>query len=170
MNEKLYHKVPLVMKGDTLMALSALKKDYPDLHDEAESKYFNKEESREDIINEKITPLDCARRDVINLTAIHPLVLKKALKDCGRAEPYEAEYYEIDPYALDPNKAIIDHHEKGIYEKFDPDKVGQYSEMPAKTLEYYKEEFNKGKHPFLHHGIPHILYKGEIDVSKAQKI
>ncbi len=166
MNEKLYHMVPKNMKGDRLMPLSALKKDYPDLHDEAEAKYLN----RKEVIDEKIAPLDCTRRDVINLTAIHPSHLKQALEGCGRVKPFDAEYYEIDPHILDPDKTIIDHHEKGLYERFDPDTIGQYSEIPDKTLEHYIEEFKKGEHPFIHHGIPHILYKGEIDVSNAKKV
>lgn len=166
MNEKLYHMVPLKMQGNELMPLNGLKEVHPDLHDEEEKKY----KGREHLINEVIKPLNCTRRDLINLSAIHPERLNEMLRECGRAVPIGHEFFEIDPHSLNMENAIVENTAINKLEKYDPDNISKHAEITEEMREYYKKEYEKGEHPLPYQRVPHILYKGTIDVSNAKRI
>ena len=171
----LYHWVPHNMKGDTIYPLHMLKEIDFETYTKAISKY----EGREKLMEYIIPTLNCRWNDVIHLSAVHPSDVKKALTEAGREKPFALEYFEIDPHQLDPKNTIVylykNNHvlEKNVednYMEFNPDDIEKYSVIPNDTKEYYAEMLKEGKNPLLYHRIPHILYKGSIDVSKAKKI
>lgn len=47
---------------------------------------------------------------------------------------------------------------------FDPDALEEYAVLPQATKEYYAATHAAGKKPLLYLRVPHILYKGEIDI------
>ncbi len=171
----LYHWVPDNMKGDVLYPLNVLKNIDTDIYAAAASKY----EGREKLMEYVIPDLNCLWNDVIHLSAVHPSEIKKALTEAGRKKIFSRQYFEIDPHLLDPQNTVVYLYKnsnvlkktmEGNYEKFDPDTLKKHSVIPQETKEYYKQSLSEGKNPLLYHRIPHILYKGTIDISKARKI
>mgnify|MGYP000078054636 CR=1 FL=1 len=107
------------------------------------------------------------------------LCFAEALFEAGRTKSFDLEFYEIDPHLLDPENTIVYLYKNNKREgklkennfaKYNPDDIAQYSAMPIETKDYYKEMYMQGKNPLLFHKIPHILYRGSLDVSKVRKI
>lgn len=185
----LYHMVPKDMRPNEegkniLYPLNMLKEKFPDLYEVKAEKYsepqgddVKKNEERKSIPGRLIPTLEqAAWGDVLNLTAIHPQELMDALQSAGFT-PQEMKFYQIDPDLLDPELATIylyreeagGKEDPNQYQKFDPDKLHEHSSIPEKTKEYYKQRHEDGKRPLLFVGIPHILYKGHLDVSDIEK-
>ena len=173
MNEgKLYHRVPKDMRDNILLPLSGIKDKHPDLYEKILLKY----KGREHFLEDSVPSFYCDWKDVINFSPVHPSILKEALeKEKGKLP--EWEFFEIDPHILNKKDAIVykftnigDKITKDDFEKYDPNKISQYSEMPQETIDYYKDEIKNGRVPFLFHKIPHVLYKGNIDISDESKV
>ena len=164
----LYHFVPKNMKGDVLYPLNELKDIHPAIYEEAKSKY----KGREMVMEQHIPFLNCLWNDVLHLTAVHPNDIKKAL---GSERNYKA--FVIKPDALEVQKTVVylyQHKNRALkmvkdnFSQYNPDEVGQYSELPKVTKEYYKEMSEKGELPLLFVHVPHILYKASIDTSDLE--
>ncbi len=171
----LYHWVPKNMQGEVLYPLNKLKEIYPDVYKEHVLKY----EGREKVMDQRIPSLNCLWNDVLHFSAVHPSLIKQALVQAGRTEPFDIEYFEIDPHLLDPNNTIVYlYKHQNILNKFDddnftiydPDNIAQYSEVPQLTKDYYTEMIREGKKPLHYHMVPHILYKGPLNVNGAKHI
>ena len=163
----LYHRVPDNMIGDTLYPLNELKDVHPDVYERERQKY----EGRKAVTAQTIPYLDCRWNDVLHLTAVHPKKLKDAL-DTNKT----FQYYQIDPHRLEPDNTIVYlYNELGPLTKesfttYDPNKITQYTELPEETKQYYQERQEQGKRPLLFVYIPHILYKGSINISDVEVI
>ena len=77
--------------------------------------------------------------------------------------------YAIDPIILEPRRtAVMDQgfgkDESLFFKKFDSGSLGEYATLPQRTIDYYREEKERGVSPLLWQYVPHILYRGEIDV------
>ena len=48
-----------------------------------------------------------------------------------------------------------------------PEEIKQ--QILSLTKEYYKEMFMQEKNPLLFHGVPHILFRGSLDISGVKK-
>ena len=109
--------------------------------------------------------------DVLHFTAVHPDNINKALSGV-RVEKVESGFYQIKPELLDKSKMtvylyMVNEYNKCIYQEFRPfevNKLKEYTEVPEQTIEYYKREKEAGRSPLIFHGIPHILYKGSINI------
>ncbi|HEV7702310.1 MAG TPA: hypothetical protein VGO63_02620 [Candidatus Paceibacterota bacterium] len=171
----LYHWVPKDMRGNVLYPLNTLKDSHADLYEKEASKYVG----REHIMEQRIPVLDCLWNDVLHFSAVHPSLIKKALFDSGRTKSFDLEFFEVDPHLLNSENTIVylykhsnmaDKLKEDNFAKYDPDDIAQYSTMPEGTKEYYKEMFAQDKNPLLFHKVPHILFKGSLDVSGINKI
>ena len=167
----LYHWVPKDMKGDILYPLNVLKNEHPELYDIKASKYVG----REKVMQQVIPALNCLWNDVLHFTAVHPSVVKEALINAGSKKDFDMSCYEIDPNLLDPEKTIVYLYEHDSvvdkmsienFAKYDPNDIEKYSHLTQKTKDYYKEMFDQGKKPLVFHGVPHIFYKGNLNVKK----
>ncbi len=87
--------------------------------------------------------------------------------------------YLVDPKLIPPENTIVylyahtdvkDKLQKWNFTAYNPDEAGKYSPMPAATKDYYKEMFSKGSVPLSYHRIPHILYKGALDISDLRVV
>lgn len=170
----LYHRAPPKMKGDILYPLNQLKNIDLDLYEQAFSKY----KGREHIPQQHIPQLNCLWDDVIHLSAVHPQKIEDALHEVNDTLTLR-EFFEIDPHLLEPQNTVIylfkhsSQEDKFLPENwtsYDPDKLKQYSELPEKTLRYYKAGKNRGEQLLKWAYIPHILYKGTINTQKAKRI
>lgn len=161
-----------------LYPLNMLREKFPGLYEVKVKKYDSLNEDgsvneyRKSIPSTIIPVLEKATwGDVVQLTAIHPEDLKKALIDAG-FQPKELKFYQVDPELLNPENTTIylyqDEFGKDSEESFgeyNPQKLNEHAIVPEKTKEYYKEKFLKKERPLLFVGVPHIFHKGPIDVS-----
>ena len=172
----LYHMVPQDMKPDEkgreiLYPLNMLKEKFPELYQVKAEKYLNSE-YRKTIPGKLIPTLqEAAWGDVLQLSAIHPNDLKKALVEAGY-DPVEMKFYQVDPDMLDPEKTTIFLYRENLededpenFASYDAQLLREHSSVPEKAKEHYKERKEQGERPFLFVGVPHIFHKGPIDVS-----
>lgn len=167
MKNFLYHKVPDGMKGEVLFPLNSMKDSYPELFEQAVSKYMG----RMKVMQKVIPGLNCLWNDVIHLTAVPPAKLKEALVGAGMPSSKILEFYQIDPDLLSPEDTIVylyldDNVEtQGNFTPFVASEIAQYSKIPQATLDHYKATTRENR--FVHYRVPHILFKGTIDVSNC---
>jgi hypothetical protein len=163
------------MRGNILFPLHRLKDTHVDVYEKEVSKYVG----RETILSLRIPPLNCLWNDVLHFSAVHPSRIKKALIEAGNTKPLDVEFFEIDPYSLNPEDTTVylyTHSNMGNelkednFAQYNPDDVERYSVLPQDTKMYYKEMIVQNKRPLLFHRVPHILFKGSIDVSKIKRI
>ncbi len=173
MEEYLYHFVPKNMQGNILYPLNQLKDTKPKIYEEEIKKYID----REKLLTKEIPVLNCLWNDVIHLTAVHPKKLTEALKKVGINPKNDLRCYQIPVNMVMGNNVItylyLDNDtspegNKKNYETFILDHMEKYSKITDKTLDYYKECNEQGKKPLLFHLIPHILYKGIVDISELK--
>ena len=162
----LYHLKKRDLKGDTLHPLNVLKDKHPDIYAEEIKKYAR---GREDLTKKQVLPLGVSWSDVLHLSAVHPDKIKKALQDAGSKADLDLAHYEIDPKTLDPKDTIVymndsDDVEQGNFVSYNPAELEKYSSLPQATKDHYTESLAKGERPYLHHRVPHILYKGSIKI------
>ncbi len=129
--------------------------------------------------------MNCLWNDVIFLIAVHPSEIKTELKKVGFKCGKDWNYFEIDASKIDSKNAYIYVNDKGpITEEisplspeqiipFDANRLSEYAVIPEKTKQYYRQASGEGKRrneilDWLY--IPHILYKGTIDISKCKII
>jgi len=172
----LYHIVPENMKGNFLMPLSELKKHYPKLYNKEIKKY----QGRKLVMTTFIRPLNCKWYEVIHLTAVHPLKIKKAINKSGYSSFITLKWYKISPKSINPEKTTIFLYKfkKDLsqmispdqFTYFSPSKLNNYNQIPKRTINYYKKEISKKRKPLIFHFIPHILYRGKINIKNCEVI
>lgn len=175
MTVQLYHWTPPNMKGDTLHPLNALKSMYPDLYIDAVKKY----QGRESLLKERVPILDCLWNDVLHLSPVHPSQIEEAYRENGRR--IKLSCYQIDASSLEVEKTVIYKYKymDGLnenrlspdnWDSYTPEKVAKYSILPRRTKDYYGSTFADGGRPLLFAGVPHILYRGTINVSGLEVV
>lgn len=166
----LYHLVPGDIQDNTLYPLNELKTRYPDIYKQQASKYVG----REYIMQQKIPILDCLWNDVLHFSAVHPKDIKQALIESGQDFNFKMNYYQIDPKLIDPKNAIIylyshknseDKMNKENFTSYKPDELIKFSSVPFATKDYYRQMISEKKRPLLYYKIPHIFYKGILDIN-----
>lgn len=165
------------MKGAVLYPLNRLKELYPDVYTEQVKKY----EGREELLDAKVSPLQCLWNDALHLTAVSPQTLRENVAKAG-IELERRAWFKIPASLIQGGQSIAFTYRRneGIvpqfkkfknkknYETFDPARISVYGTVPDETIAYYKEKKAEGKHPLLFHLVPHILYKGVIDTKNLE--
>lgn len=171
----LYHRVPKDFQGNIIYPLNVLKETLPNVYEREVKKY----KGRENLLEIQIPPLNVLWNDVIHLAAVHPSEIKRALVEAGREDGFEMKYFQIDPALLEAEKATVylyiqenndDISREDNFKPFFLADIEDLSLMPQATKEYYRELIPIGKHPLLYHRIPHILYRGSIDITGCKVI
>ncbi len=164
-----YHGIPEDMEGDELIPLTQMFERRPDLH----KKYLEKYRGREEILERKIPLLDCGWNDVIQLLPLHPRQLFELQLQLGLiTEMPKYRYFAIDSHDLDPDSAVVYFKtapgEQYVTVKWlhDVDLNGIQAIPPA-TRAYYKSMVSTGEPVFNYQFVPHVLYRGVIDVTTA---
>ena len=160
----IYHKVPANMSGNILYPLNELKRINPAIF-EAEIKKY---EGREYLLQRMIPLLHCLWNDVLHLSMVHPSQIKDALFKVGH--PYRANFFEVPLEAIDKRRAVIYlYRQEEIspeeIKPFNPLLVEQLSELSAMTKEYFAAAVSSGRKVLPFHGVPHVLYRGSLDIS-----
>ncbi len=172
----LYHHVPENMTGKILYPLNTLKEMYPDIYREHVEKY----ENRQHLLTRVIPTLNCLWNDVLHLTAVTPEELHNNLLKAGIAEQKIKwrRWFKIELSKLDLRKVTVylyKHNSRNgpSAEDFcdiDLNKISDYRTVPQETIRYYQEQNKLDQRPLLFHGIPHILYKGTINIENVEII
>lgn len=157
------------MRGNELVPLSKMLEIDPELR----ATYLKKYKGREEILERKIPLLDCGWNDVVQLLPLHPLQLFKLQKHLGNIDAIpDYKYYKVDISKLDPAKTVVYFKtapgEENTTVKWMKDvNLKHLQVIPKATQEYYANLVGKDEPVFNYQFVPHILYKGVIDVSSA---
>lgn len=167
----IYHRIPRNMTGEVLYPLSELQKIDPALYNVHAAKY----EGREHLMEERIPLLEnCLWNEVIFLAAVHPAHFRRAFESVGFEYPRPFRAFEFDVAYLDHSRMAVimtmEMNRPRTYEPFDPTRFKEYEVIPQKTLDYWKQERNAHKRPFHWMHVPHILYRGSLDVSSIPRV
>lgn len=169
-SEFVYHIKPKKMFGKTLYALNELKEIKPEVYLKEVSKY----KGREFLLKKRIMGMNFKWHDVIHLSVYKPHDLYKALKAAGY-KPDSLEWYKIPMSLINTDEAIIyreywDNEDWiiEIDEIFENSKIGNI--LDKHTIDYYKSCKAKGKEPLLFKNAKHLLYYGDIDITKCTVI
>jgi len=164
----LYHRVPKNMSGTVLYPLNVLKQTHPEIY----ATHVKKYDDRQHLLTAEVLPLHCLWNDVLHFTAVSPHELKTNLAKAG-VEIDPISWYKIPVSMIEGDKSIafIYRRDQSIipnfkeYETFDLKRMNVYRQVPEETIEYYKQKKAEGMRPLLFHLVPHILYKGSIDIN-----
>ena len=180
----LYHRIPRDaesrsdMRGHILYPLNDLRALYPDVYQRQAAKYTG----REHVTRQTIPLLDnCAWNSVLFLSSVHPQDFKDAFVEAGGDPSIERSFYQIDPTSLDQDKLAVwlfptttAPGKPVTPDEFVPyryEDLAAYSTIPSQTKDYYAKELQAGQPIRLFwRWIPHILYRGPIDISNAKII
>jgi len=152
-----------------LLPLSRLRERYPDLYERARGKYGG----REHVPGLDVPPLGCTWADVLHLTAVHPAQFRQALEELGSQCP--RRFYEVDPALLDPVRTVIyryahvDPATRFADENWLPfaiEHLDSLRDLPDEAKASYRRELEAGRRPLLFHRVPHILYRGPLELAQ----
>lgn len=166
----IYHGVPDPMIGSKLMSLNEIQDNMPKIYKQHLGKY----KGRKEIMERQIPLLNCLWNDVVQFLPLHPqkvFELQKKLGLITEIPPYK--FFELDIDSLNPEKAVVFFKtapgEENIQTKWLKDvDLSLIQEIPEATVEYYKTMIGTGDLPFNYQFIPHIIYKGDVDISNAK--
>jgi len=170
----LYHLVPKNIRGDILYPLNILKGIYPDIYQYQVNKYFG----REYIIEQRIPLFNCLWNDVLQFSAINPKDIKQALIEAGHKPNLTMRFYQFDACLLKPKNTLIylfsdsdgvemNENDFVPYSLCELEKCGI---LPQRTKDYHKDMVRARESPLLFYGVPHILYKGILNISNMKVI
>jgi hypothetical protein len=163
-----YHLVPPNLRGAVLYPLNQLKLIYPDIA----AAHMTKYQGRLYLLEKPIPPLDCLWNDVLMLSPVHPTAIKAAMEEVGHFR-LARKWFEIDAARFRrDNTAIFLPGTHPLEERilpFEPHCLAQYTQVPEAQKQFYRQ-VEPGKPVLLFGGIPHILYKGSIDVTDVHVI
>lgn len=165
-----YHGIPEDMKGDSLIPLNEMLSVDPELR----AKYLEKYKGREEILERKIPLLDCLWNDVVQLLPLHPSKLFELQQELGIVDKLpDYRYFQIETSQLEPSKTVVYFKtapgEENVTVKWLADvNLDDLQDVPPATLEYYKSMIGTGEPVFNYQFVPHIVYRGTIDVASAK--
>lgn len=156
------------MTGEVLFPLNEQPGVLPaDVYDYHAGKYDNRLRLRK----VRISVLgDCLWNDVIFMMAVNPAEWRRACESVGFSPP-PTRYFVFDAETLDRSRLGVMTrmrvHEPREFEPYDPARHADYAVVPPETLEYWRQELQKGaeERPLLWMHIPHILYRGSLDTT-----
>ncbi|RZL66848.1 MAG: hypothetical protein EOP77_06390 [Variovorax sp.] len=162
---------PLGQQGDTIYPLTDLESIHPDVYQRQKAKY----DERQHVMDRHIPTLgNCAWNAVIFMSAVSPDALNVTRVEAGFPPITQRSYYQIDPTTLDQDQLTVytfpdgrPFDETTDFKEYRYEDLEEYSHVPEATKRYYQQEFDSGQNHIrlAWRFIPHILYKGQIDVS-----
>lgn len=168
----IYHAKRPDFTGERLCPLNRLKDSLPAVYANAAKKY----EGREWLMGVTLPTLGCLWNDVIHFSLMHPAVIYRHLSEAGiDYSKREVRWFEVPledalsrPCVLyrnsrqDRSSRIFPETD---FEPVTEARVRELSGMPERNLSYYRECVEQKTYPLLWAFAPHVLVKGEFDVS-----
>lgn len=167
-----YHWVPDDMVGTELVPLNAMPEGMAGLRD----KHLEKYKGREEVLQRHIPLLGCLWNDVVQFSPVHPRKVYEQQVALGIIPKVPAyKFYEIPASQLDPDKTVV-FFKTGVgkgQEEFkwlkDVD-LAELQDVPQQTIDYFRSVAGTGELPFNYQFIPHVVHKGNVDVSSSEII
>lgn len=171
----LYHMVHNDMEGNVLYPLNQLKTIFPKLYEKYSAKYKGREE-----VTELVIPaLNCLWNDVLHFSPVHPKLIKDVYVSAGHYFP-TVRFYQIDPEMLDPKNTIIFLNEPdgavkpslnpNSFITYSPEVIAQHTDLPQAAIDFFNSIPKGAPQPNMHVFVPHVLYKGSLDISDVEII
>lgn len=166
----LFHGVPEDLQGNKLIPLNEMHKMRPELHD----KYLEKYKGREEILERRIPLLDCLWNDVVQMLPLQPQKLFEVQKQLGLIDTVPSyKYFQIDSDQLDETKTVVyfktaPGEEDVSVEWLKDIDLDDLQEIPTATINYYRSMVGTGEPVFNYQFVPHIIYKGSVDISQSR--
>ncbi len=171
----IYHRVPSNMTGTMLYPLNILREKIPEIYESHNSKYVG----REELTQLYIPQLDCLWNDVLFMTPIHPQEHQDVFDRFGYISR-GTKFFKIPADMLDPAITKLYLYQKVIDLEdiilprnmldYVPSEMGNYSKIPPRALAYLESMLRKNEQFFTYHKMPHVLYKGTLDISNIEII
>ena len=176
---RIYHMMPRNFTGDVLYSLNKLKTHLPEIYAAQAQKYSG----REVLMQTKIPLLGCLWNDVLHFSSVHPSKIRDAFINAGfgwRArlwfaiEPSSSGFVQenavifLNTPSKNPTQLSDFNFPITEFMPFSPKQLGKLTELPEATSEYLKFAKEAGEQPFLFNYVPHILYRGEMNVSSVE--
>lgn len=168
----LYHGVPEDMQGTVLMPLTLMLEKDPELY----AKYLQKYEGREEVVERRIPLLNCPWNDVVQLLPFHPRKLFELQKQLGVIKSIpDYRYFAIDSSQLDSSRTVVffktSPGEENVTMKWLSEvNLLELQDIPPATVHYYESMVGKAQPVFNYQFVPHIVYRGTIDISSSPVI
>ena len=172
----IYHQVPQGMIGETLYPLSELETVAPELYRKQRAKYRD-HPSRERIPYQRVPKLDCWRREVENLSPLHPYLIYKAWQNLGVTLP-DVSWYQLPVKAVAHLPTVLyqpsgdvgkDIPEEGV-RWLEPTIYQEVTELSEATKVWYAELHRRGLRGGWFARTPHVLVKGAVSVKDTKVI
>lgn len=182
----LYHFKRQSFQGKTLYPLNQLHSVFPDSHAEEIKKY----EGRELLMQANVPHFNCLWNDVLHFCPIPMNEVIQAVFDAHKELGLDVaeykkrfigrEYFVLSADDLEKENLLIFINNRvkptrtsfaGVEDLFLPYKDGQKlirKVIPELHQEYLKTQLKQGELPLLFMHLPHVLYKGTIDISLAK--
>ena len=167
-----YHGVPEKMIGNNLVPLNNMQ----NIDDTLRNSYLKKYKGREDILERKIPLLDCLWNDVVQFLPFHPQKIFELQRRLGFLKIIPSyRFYKI-------NLSLLERERTVVYFKSSPGEdsavvkwlgvvdFDAIQQIPTATVDYYRSVRKTNELPFNYQFVPHILYKGEVNISSAEII
>ena len=160
------------MVGTELVPLNQMTDDMSGI----KTKNLKKYEGREEILERQVPLLNCAWNDVLQFTPVHPQKVFELQVEMGLIpKVHDAKFFEIPIESFDLDKTAVFFKtapgEENVTVQWLKDvDFDTLTEIPEATINYYKSLIGSGELPFNYQYIPHILFKGSLDVSNLKRI
>jgi hypothetical protein len=162
-----YHRRSSRFTGNVLHPLNVLRQ----LEPEIAAREIKKYEGREQLLEARVPPLDCLWNDVIHCSPVHPKLILGAMREIGFEIP-TVKYFEIPVEHLGVSQTIIfcsrigqRQHSLDQYLEFNEINLDACQELPDATRIYYQSCRDEARLPLTFAGVPHVLFRGSIDVT-----
>lgn len=168
LNRFVYHLVPEDLRGTVIYPLNVLRTVHPDIAARKLEKY----RGREHLLTSPIPPLGCVWNDVIMFSPVHPRDIRAALAEAGDVRPLR-KWLEVGAVLFSPADTALylpgDSPQDERFESYEPGCLERYARLPEAQRRYYRA-VAPGKAVMLFGAIPHVLYRGTVDLRSARVI
>ncbi len=175
----IYHVLPKNLTGDVLRPLNDFKISNPEEYKKLSAKY----KGREALMERTIPLLDCLWNDVLFFSPVPPEKLKVIFDDLNINWRLE-NWLELDMEKMEGayQNAVLMEFKTNQWKKGDfslepyrfswltPEKLGSIREVPQWTIDFYKNCLREKQPLFVFQYIPHILYRGNIDLKNLNAV
>jgi hypothetical protein len=167
-----YHRRSSRFAGSLLHPLNVLRNLEPEIAAQEIRKY----EGRKQLLEARVPPLDCLWNDVIHCSPVHPKLILGAMREIG-FEVQPLKYFEIPVERLTAEQTVIfcsrigqRQHSLDQYLEFNGTNLNACQELPDTTRTYYQSCRDEGNLPLAFAGVPHVLFRGSLDVAGVNVI
>ena len=168
----IYHLVPKTIHGNVLYPLNALHDIVPEIAEKAAQKY----KGREAIQKRHIPFLDCLWGDVLMFCPVHPSLIMATFREEGY-ELKARKWFQIPLDRLQPQNSVTYLPRKREFGDFSVDRsdfvplaecdFDAFTHLLEPLREHIHSARSENRMPFMFGGVPHILYKGIIELDSV---